>query len=419
MKKIISFQSGDHHIKEMQDMGISPSQEAVIIDRVLQGEDIRIVHIDKIRKNYESLQKAFSYAWIYTAAKAVSSGKMIPILKEMGSGFEVATVEELRKLIRLNVSPKDILFSHPDKDSIELSDPFTKHLKAFVSDSENDLKTLAHHIPGAKILIRIATNTNDHLCGVRFGIDKEHAKQLIKTAIQLKLQPIGLTFHVGTQSEKVEAWEKAIQTSGHIFKEMKKEGVTLDTLNLGGGFPALITKHIPSISQYSKAIKSYLNKYFKHHYPKNIIIEPGRGISGTAGLTIGRVVNVKSFHEQDSSECIVTLSVGRFNAGLLGVGQKMVFYSKNRNGIFSSTKQRKHIWGSVYGKASAPLDIVHMDSKVKIPTNLKPGDIVVFKGTGAYVDQMSSEWCGKKIPTDIIFDSQNQDQQNKTFKKSS
>ena len=408
MKRIIKLKKNILFIKEFRHLGISPSQEKKIINRVLNGEDIRIVNLNIIRENYQNIKKAFPYAKIYAATKAVSTKGMLKILKEMDSGFEVATVEELQKLIQLNIDPKHILFSHPDKDSLELDDKYTKCLKAFVSDSVNDMEILAKQVPEAKVVIRISSYNNEQNFGIRFGTNVQDTKKLLKVAKKLNLQPVGLTFHVGTQTETVKVWEKPIKIAGRIFREMEKENIILDTLNLGGGFPALFTKKLPTPWECSKAIKIYLKKYFKHRYPKNIAIEPGRGISGTAGLTVGRVINTKYLNKNTTSEYIVTLSIGRFNAGLIGVGQKMVFYTQNKNRHFLSTQHKKHIPGSVYGKACAHLDIVHITPRMRVPKNLKSGDIVVCLGTGAYASQMSSEWCGKKIPTDIIFDSQRQ-----------
>ena len=417
MKKIIPFKSNSHLIKELQEIGVDPSQEEDVIKRVTQGEDIRLVNLDIFRKNYQSIKKAFPYAKVYAATKAISTSGMISMLKDLGAGFEVATLEELHKLMKLHVLPENIYFSHPDKDSIELKSGFAKKLRGFVSDSVGDLEILSRHVPGAKVLIRIISESNEPHCGIRFGSDRETTKHLIRVALKLKLKPVGLTFHVGTQTEEEGAWEGPIRVSGRIFKEMEKEGILLDTLNLGGGFPALLTKKMPSLPRYGKAIKSYLKKSFKSGFPKNVIIEPGRAISGTAGLTIGRVINAKHLSQNNTSDYIVTLSVGRFSAGLLGIGQKMIFYSRNKDGHLRPVQKRKHILGSVYGKACAPLDVVHMEEKVLIPQNLKSGDIVIFMGTGAYVDQMSAPWCSKKIPTDIIFDPQEQDQKTIHFRK--
>lgn len=399
-------------IKELEPFGEKlPITEREIIDRVSNGEDIVIIDMNILRQNYTAIKKAFPYAEIYSAVKALSvqeeipsitpDGGMIFVLNKIGSHFEIATVEEFRKLKSINVNPEHIIFTHPDKDALEIKESYQGGVRTFVSDSLPDLHLLAKHAPQAKVLIRImakkeggAGNFNE-----RFGVEEKDAKKLLKQAESLSLQPIGLTFHVGTQTESPAFWKNTIQTAGNIFKDLKKEGMNLHTLSIGGGLPALHSENIPQYSEYGKIIKKYLDDSFGGVLPK-IIIEPGRGLSGMSGVTFGRVISIKTI----GKNYIVTLSTGRFSAGLIGYGQDVNFYLKNKKGDYYSTENC--ISGAIYGKACTEIDRIHVEDQVRIPKNLKSGDLAVFSGTGAYAAQLSSfNWCGKKSPTRILFDS--------------
>ncbi len=375
-----------------------------LIKRVLKGEDMRLVDLNQVRANYSTLTKSFPYAEVYAALKAVSTPQVPELLRDLNARFEVASLEEALKLEKLKIPPRHIIFTHPDKDHIELQHPFVKKLKAFVSDSPSDLKTLARYVPKASVLIRISPLNQDQSIGQRFGVREEEAKKLILQALKLKLKPRGLTFHVGTQAPTAQAYKTPIQISARIFKDMRKQNIPpLDTLDLGGGLPALIDPQVPSYKEFGRKIKSYIDTYFKGHRPPCIFIEPGRSLSGTAGITLGRVISTKTLKTSEGKTHMVTLSTGRFNAGLIGIGQKLIFYRRHQAGFLRLKNQME---GAVYGKVSATMDKTHLQNLIPIPKNLQAGDLALCLGTGAYVDQMSTEWCGKKIPTNIIFDSE-------------
>ena len=400
-------------IKELRAFGsFLPLSDREIISRVSKGEDLQFIDIGIVRKNYKLLKFSFPYAKIYCAVKALSlqkkvssivpRGGMISLLDHLGSHFEIATVEEYRKLKSLGISPKRIFFTHPDKDDLEVEESYKGGVRFFVSDSLSDLNILSRKAPGVSVLVRIKTTKAGpgSWFNNRFGISPDRAKKLLKEAQKLSLNPIGISFHCGTQAENPKLWEKPIKDSANIFKDMKETGLTLDYLDIGGGFPAPIKKGIPSYSEYGKVIKTYLKKYFKKDlFPKKIIIEPGRALSGMSGVTIGRVINTKYIDRK----YIVTVSPGKYSAGMDGIGYNVNFYFKSGHSL--SCPEQDFILGSVYGKACSTIDII--EASVRVPKKLQSGDLVVFSGTGAYSSHTSSSnWCGRKSPTQIIFDSQ-------------
>ena len=412
--KLFADQKRFSFIKELEPFGKPlPVTQKEIVNRVSRGEDIEVVDLNIVRKNYKAIKEAFPYASIYAAVKALSvqeeipsvvpDGGMLSILNRLDARFEVATIEEFRKLKLINVSSKHIIFTHPDKDALEIRESYQGGLRTFVSDSLPDLHLLAENAPQSKVLIRIATTMGIEDSGsfnIRFGVDKESAKQLLRQAEQLSLQPIGLAFHVGTQTESPKLWESTIQIAADIFKDMKEEGVSLNTLSIGGGLPARSREEIPEYAQYGTAIKKYLDNSFGEFLPQEIIIEPGRGLSGMSGVTIGRVINTKTIGEN----YIVTLSIGKFSAGLFGFGLNINFYLKDKKGFYYSSEDYK--LGSVYGKAATGIDRTHLEEVVNVPKDLTTGDLAVFSGTGAYSAHIAAPNWGKKSPTRIIFDSQ-------------
>ena len=62
-------------------------------------------------------------------------------------------------------------------------------------------------------------------------------------------------------------------------------------IDLGGGFPARYRSEVPSFAAYGEAIRGSLHRRFGPDLP-DLIIEPGRGVVGDAGVIQAEVVLV-------------------------------------------------------------------------------------------------------------------------------
>lgn len=381
--------------------------ENEIVQRVESGEDIRLLDLNIVRDNYRNLKEAFPYATTYAAVKANTSEGILEVLNQEGSNFEVATIEELNECTSRQIKPEKVIFTHPAKDAVEISKAHAAGVDRFTSDSEEDLSLIAKYAPGSKVMIRMKTanedKEHDTLTGFnsRFGVSDENVKSLLIKSKEMGLEPYGIAFHVGTQQEDINAWDSTIKKAAKIFKDMKEDGIELEVLDIGGGFPSRYKDSIPLPEKYGEAIGRSINEHFEKCPPKEVIYEPGRSISAMAGVTLGRVINVKS----EKSKDIVTLSTGRFNAGLFNVGNGMTFYRKNTEGSIEKIPDKIAKKADIYGKACASFDQPVEGSEVHVPAGLKSGDLVSFTGTGAYSGEMTTNWCSKAPPTTITFDS--------------
>ena len=409
IKKPIS----QNFIQELNIFSKIPLTEKQIIHRVKQGEDLRLIDLNVVRQNYRELKQVFSHSQItfYLALKGLITKGMPEVLKEEGeTHFEISTIEEMKVLLKKGISVEHILFSHPAKDAFEIKKAFQAGVRKFVSDSQEDLELLKYYAPKSYVWIRILayktlkSNKKTEYFDKRFGVTPSQATKLIHLAKKFNLKPKGISFHCGSQNIDPTSWEYPIKTASQIFNSLKKEGIVLDSLNIGGGLPSPVHKNIPPLKKFSISINSYLKKYFQNIKLTEIIMEPGRSLSGMAGVTIGRVINVKhsAIHPQ---QYIVTLSTGRFSAGLLGFGLRVNFYFEGKNKhLLPYPKIAPMRPAFLFGKTSAYLDKI-FESEINVPADLQSGHFVVFKGTGAYAGEtMSIRGC-RSNPTDLIFDS--------------
>ncbi len=62
-------------------------------------------------------------------------------------------------------------------------------------------------------------------------------KDLVLYAKHLELKTYGISFYVGSQATHATMWSKGIEVVRPIIEELYNEGITLEVLNIGGGFP--------------------------------------------------------------------------------------------------------------------------------------------------------------------------------------
>src|SRR6202007_153397 len=120
----------------------------------------------------------------------------------------------------------------------------------------------------------------------------------------------GVSFHVGSQQRRVQAWDQALKAVSAIFRACAERGITLTMVNLGGGFPARYLAEVPPVVAYGRSIFRALRKHFGNQIPETII-EPGRGMVGNAGIIESEVVLISKKSDEDEVRWVY-LDIGKF-----------------------------------------------------------------------------------------------------------
>ena len=129
----------------------------------------------------------------------------------------------------------------------------------------------------------VANDGSEWPLSKKFGCSSKSAEKLILKAKKLKLDPIGVSFHVGSQQLSIETWKRAIACAANVFKSLSKKDIVLSFLNLGGGMP-ITYKKSNNNKTYAYNILKSINEAFGNLKPIRIIIEPGRFLVADAKL---------------------------------------------------------------------------------------------------------------------------------------
>jgi len=344
-----------------------------------------VIDTATIENRLENLINVFPQASIYYAVKANPAATVLKMMQDKDINFDIASIYELDRVLSLGISPDRICFGNTIKKSKDVRYFYKNGVRMYATDSEADIRNLAKAAPGSRIYVRILTEgtlTADWPLSRKFGCQADMAMDLIILAKHLGLIPYGISFHVGSQQRDIGAWDAAIGKVKVIFERLQEEdGIELQMINLGGGFPANYLSKAHDLEVYGQEIMRFLEESFGENMPK-IILEPGRSIMGDAGVLVSEVVLI-SRKSRTALNRWVYLDVGKFSGLIETMGESIKYP------LFTGKK------GEVEevilaGPTCDGADILYEDYKYKLPLNLAIGDRIYLLSTGAYTNSYSA-----------------------------
>ena len=350
-------------------------------------QETPFVVIDKqtIADSYDQLVSCFPFAKIYYAVKANPATEITELLRDKGSNFDIASIYELDKVMKAGVAAERISYGNTIKKARDIRYFYEKGVRLFATDSEADLRNIAKAAPGAKVYVRILTEGStsaDWPLSRKFGCNPDMALDLLILAKQLGLVPYGVSFHVGSQQRDIDVWDAAIAKVKVIFERLKEEdGITLQMINMGGGFPANYIQRTNSLETYAEEIIRFLKEDFGDELPE-IILEPGRSLIANAGILVSEVVLVAR-KSRTAVERWVYTDVGKFS-GLIETMDEAIKFP-----IWTEKKgEMEEV--VIAGPTCDSADIMYEHYKYGLPLNLASGDRLYWLSTGAYTTSYSA-----------------------------
>ncbi|MFC1963063.1 type III PLP-dependent enzyme [Chloroflexota bacterium] len=355
------------------------------IERVTKRKRTPLLVVDRsvIRRKFRELQESIDNASIYYALKTNPHWRIIELLQELGSNFEISSDGELKLLLRRGISPQRIISSNPVKTETFIKAASKVGINLFAFDSYAELEKLAKFAPGSKVYVRLTVSNDGSQWPLtnKFGVEIEDAVALLEEAQKKRLVPYGITFHVGSQCIDSETWVKAIEKSKMAWESANDRGIELQMLNIGGGFPIEYEGHSPSIGKIAEHVKGAINR----HFPENveIFMEPGRFLVGEAGIIITTVIG-KAVR---NGKKWLYLDIGVFNGLMESIGGIKYPMSFPHNGPLEACV--------LAGPSCDSVDVIQSD--VLLP-KLDVGDNVYILSAGAYTTAYASQFDGFTIP---------------------
>jgi ornithine decarboxylase len=324
---------------------------------------------------------------VFYAVKANPDIEVIKLVNPLGVGFEIASEGELQLLASINVEPERIITSNPVKTFKFLEQAVEYGVRYYSYDSFAEVDKLARYAPGCNVYVRLTVPNegSEWPLSKKFGVEMEDAIDLFVYAKDKGLNPVGITFHVGSQCNNVYNWNSAVDKARELWDMAEQKGIKLSMLNIGGGYPIRYTKNVVNI----ETIEKKVDKVIFQKFPKDIeiFIEPGRAMVGDAGVFVSTVIG----KTKRGDENWLHIDVGVFNGLMESVGGiKYTYVVGSRNDPMTWT---------IAGPSCDSFDVI--DREVELPEP-EIGNRILILSSGAYTISYASEFNGFSIPKTIL-----------------
>lgn len=372
----------------------------------LYGTPAYIMDENTIRRNCRAYLQAMreyynNNGMILYASKALSCKAIYRIMKEEGMGIDVVSGGELYTALSVDFPADKIYFHGNNKTSEELTMALDAGVGRIVVDNICELEAL-NQLAGkmgkiAKILFRIKPGIDAHTHSFvqtgqidsKFGVALEtgEAEEIVKLASQMEnVTVVGVHCHIGSQIFELEPFKLAAKTMlSFIGMINEKYNIDIQELNLGGGFgikyvdeekPVDFDKYIEAVSQIVNEECEKLNIPCPF-----IVMEPGRSIVASAGLTLYTVGSIK---EIPNIRTYVSVDGG------MADNPRYIMYGAEYTAVLvENPLGKEEMTATIAGRCCESGDILIRDAKLPAVSS---GDILAIQATGAYNYSMASNY---------------------------
>lgn len=352
----------------------------------------------------ESHWQAFNQAFgkhphlICYAVKVNANIAVLNILARLGSGFDVVSLGEIKRVLMAGGAADKIVFSGVGKREDEIIAALKIGIHCLNIESSDELNRV-NRLAGqlgliAPVALRVNPDvdakTHPHIStglkNNKFGITIQQALAEYQRASKMAhINIIGIDCHIGSQLTDIAPFLAALDKVLALANALKQQGIHLRHLDLGGGL-GIRYKHEqpPTTTAYVNAI---LQRLTDHPYP--IILEPGRAITGNSGILVTRVEYLKRTIHKNFA--IVDAAMNDLiRPSLYDAWQDIIPVNK-------ANTADEYCW-DIVGPICETADFLGKDRLLK----LNPHDLLAVCSTGAYGFAMSSNYNARPRPAEVL-----------------
>ena len=336
------------------------------------------------------------------AIKSLSNVAVLKVLGDLGAGMDVVSIGEYLRAKAAGVPGDRIVFSGVGKTRSEMRAALGGGIRQFNVESEPELRALSEVAASmgavAPITIRvnpdvdakthekIATGKKEN----KFGIPISRAPQVYAEAASLPgIDVVGIDVHIGSQLTDLAPFEEAYLKVADLTRQLRAEGHNIRRLDLGGGLGIPYTRGNdapPLPSDYGAMIKRTVGDL-----GCEIEIEPGRLISGNAGLLVAAVIYVKQGEERDFLILDAAMN-DLIRPSMYGAHHDIVPLVEPVPGAEQQT----------YDVVGPVCETGDTFARARSLPRIAAGDLVAFRSAGAYGAVMASEYNSRPLIPEVL-----------------
>lgn len=361
------------------------------------GAPLYVYDTAKMASQYKRLEKAFkgSKLKINYACKALNNINVLRFFRNLGSGLDTVSIQEVQLGIKAGFEPQDIIFTPNGVSMREISEAIDLGVRINI-DNLSILEQFGALYGGKyPVCIRLNPHINaggNHKISVghidsKFGISIHQTRHLERLVKSLGINVEGLHMHTGSDILDVDVFLRGAELLLNVAQDFKD----LKSIDFGSGFkvaykPNDISTDIEELGQKMTAMFSAFCKAYGREL--QIEFEPGKFLVSESGYFLCDVNATKQ----------TTATVfAQINSGLNHLIRPM-FYDAYHHITNASNPQGKLRVYTVVGYI-CETDTFASDRQIQ---EIKEGDILAFHNAGAYCFTMSNNYNSRFRPAEVL-----------------
>ncbi|MCL6460604.1 diaminopimelate decarboxylase [Flavobacterium micromati] len=362
------------------------------------GSPLYVYDAEKIQSQYNRLSKAFSKVnklRINYAMKALSNVAILQLLRDMGSGLDTVSIQEVMLGLHAGYEPEKIFYT-PNGVSLEEIEEVNAMGVQINIDNLSILEQFGARHPDVPVCIRInphvmaGGNANISVGHIdsKFGISVHQLPHLVRIVENTKMNIVGIHMHTGSDILDIEVFLYAAE----ILFDAAKNFKNLEFLDFGSGFKVPYKKDDieTDIEELGKKLSKRFNAFCTEYGKElTLIFEPGKFLVSEAGYFLAKVNVVK----QTTSTVFAGIDSG-FNHLI-----RPMFYGSQHHIENISHPKGKERFYSVVGYI-CETDTFANNRRI---TEIKEGDVLSFRNAGAYCFSMASNYNSRYKPAEVLW----------------
>ncbi|UNM95886.1 diaminopimelate decarboxylase [Ignatzschineria rhizosphaerae] len=379
------------------------------IDQVLLTEvaekfstPLYIYSAEKILSNYHAYDKGFGdYPHLICyAVKANSNLSILKLLAKAGSGFDIVSKGELKRVLATGGDPKKIVYSGVGKKESDLEFALKAGIGCFNIESVAEVYMLNRVATklGVKAPVSLRINPNvdakthpyisTGLKENKFGISMDDALPMYREMARMPALDIhGIDFHIGSQLTEMSPYAEALDLTLALIDELSELGIHLKHLDMGGGLGIRYEDEtlIDPAKWIAQAIEKIGDRDLK------IFIEPGRSIVGDAGVLVTQVILTKE--NEGKNFAIVDAAMNDLiRPALYGAWMNIINLDED-----SESEVKNY---DIVGPICETGDFLGKDRELALTS----GDYLAITHAGAYGFTMSSNYNSRGRAAEVLLE---------------
>lgn len=360
-----------------------------------------------LERHFRVFQEPFSSVdhIICYSMKACSNLAILKVFANQGSGVDIVSGGELYRALKAGVDPSRIVYSGVGKKVSEMQEALAAGILLFNVESEEELYLLDRQAQAMGKKARIALRVNPDVdpqthpyisTGLRknkFGIQADRAEALYRKAKSLAgIEPVGVDCHIGSQLTDLSPFTDAVDRLVELIGRLRQDGIDVRYLDIGGGLGIPYDQEEPPLpAEYGNAILSMISGL-----NVTLILEPGRVMTGNAGVLVTRVL----FRKQGTGKSFVIV-----DAAMNDLIRPSLYEAHHSVWRVAQAGTNDSSQGKIIADLVGPIcesgDFLAQSREMD---DVHSGDLLALMSAGAYGFSMSSNYNSRPRAAEVLVD---------------